>query len=179
VPANASDAPASPDDPEQRTRVALRRLGLDHEWLACDPNFADTAAFCARYGFPAANAGNTIVVVAKSEPRRYAACVVTADTRLDVNRAVRGLMGAARVSFASAEEMAALTGMRVGGVTVFDLPEGLPIFVDQRIMALDYVILGTGGRNGKVKLAPPVLARVPGVQIISDLARPGDGAPAR
>jgi prolyl-tRNA editing enzyme YbaK/EbsC (Cys-tRNA(Pro) deacylase) len=178
VPANAPDPHASRDDPEQRTRATLGRLGVAHEWLPCDPGFADTAAFCARYGYPATNAGNTIVVVAKTEPRRYAACVVTGDTRLDVNRAVRGLMGAARVSFASPEEMAALTGMQVGGVTVFNLPEGLPIFVDERIMALDYVILGTGGRSGKIKSAPPALAGLPGVQVIRDLARSRDEPPS-
>ena len=69
--------------------------------------------------------------------------------------------------------------MQVGGVTVFNLPESLPIFVDERIMALDYVILGTGGRNGKVKLAPQALARVAGVKVIRDLARARDEAPAR
>jgi prolyl-tRNA editing enzyme YbaK/EbsC (Cys-tRNA(Pro) deacylase) len=162
----------SADDPEHRTRAALERLGVAHEWLACEPDHADTAAFCARYGYPATHAGNTIIVVAKTEPRRYAACVVTADTRLDVNRAVRNLLGAARVSFATAEEMGALTGMQVGGVTVFDLPAELPIFVDERIMALDYVILGTGGRTGKVKMLPAALTRLPAVRVIRDLARP-------
>jgi prolyl-tRNA editing enzyme YbaK/EbsC (Cys-tRNA(Pro) deacylase) len=166
------------DDPEQRTRAALERLGVGYEWLTCDPAYADTAAFCERYGYPAANAANTIIVVAKTEPRRYAACVVTADRRLDVNRAVRGLMGAARVSFASPGEMNALTGMQVGGVTVLDLPADLPIFVDDRVMDLDYVILGTGGRRGKIKVAPSALARLPAVRVVRDLARPREDSPA-
>jgi prolyl-tRNA editing enzyme YbaK/EbsC (Cys-tRNA(Pro) deacylase) len=159
-------------DPEQATRAALRRLGVAYEWLDCDPAFADTAAFCERYGYPPDHAGNTIIVVAKKEPRQYAACVVTGITRLDVNRAVRGLLGAPKVSFASAEEMAQLTGMEVGGVTIFALPADIPIYVDERIMALDYVILGSGARNGKVKVSPAVLAQLPRVQIIRDLARP-------
>jgi len=62
-----------------------------HVPMHTDPAFADTAAFCERYGYPADRAGNTIVVASKKEPRQYAACVVLATTRLDVNHAVRDL----------------------------------------------------------------------------------------
>ncbi len=157
-------------DPERATLAILDRLGVPYEVLRCDPEFADTAAFCERYGYPPAQAGNTIIVASKKEPRKYAACVVTATTRLDVNRTVRDLLSVSKVSFATAEEMAQLTGMRVGGVTVFGLPDGLPLFVDARVMALDYVILGTGGRNGKIKVSPEVLRRLPGSRAIQGLA---------
>lgn len=157
-------------DPEQRTLETLDRLGLPYELIRIDPEFADTAAFCERYGYPADHAGNTIIVGSKKEPKQYAACVVLATTRLDVNHAVRDLMGAAKLSFASADEMARLTGMRVGGVTVFGLPDGLPLYVDDRVMALDWVILGTGGRNGKVKVSPEVFRRLPNVRAVRGLA---------
>ena len=143
---------------------------MPYEVVSCDPAFADTAAFCERYGYPLDHAGNTIIVASKKEPRQYAACVVTATTRLDVNRAVRDLLGVSKCSFASAEEMAALTGMKVGGVTAFALPDGLPLFVDARIMALDYVILGTGGRNGKIRIAPEVFRRLEHARVIEGLA---------
>ncbi|MBI4013118.1 MAG: hypothetical protein HY359_12450 [Candidatus Rokubacteria bacterium] len=148
----------------------LDRLGLPYELIRIDPEFADTAAFCERYGYPADHAGNTIIVGSKKEPKQYAACVVLATTRLDVNHAVRDLMGAAKLSFASADEMARLTGMTVGGVTVFGLPDGLPLYVDDRVMALDWVILGTGGRNGKVKVSPEVFRRLPNVRTVRGLA---------
>src|SRR5262245_59609760 len=109
----------APRDPEALTRAEVERLGVPFEMLGCDPEFADTAAFCARYGYPPGTAANTIIVVSKKEPRRYAACVVLATTRLDVNHAVRDLLGAHKCSFATSEEMHALTGMTVGGVTVF------------------------------------------------------------
>ena len=157
-------------DPEQETLAVLNCLGVSYEVIPCDPQFADTAAFCERYGYPSDRAGNTIIVASKKEPKTYAACVVTATTRLDVNRAVRNLLGASKVSFASAEEMAQLTGMTVGGVTLFGLPDGVPIFVDDRVMALDYVILGTGGRNGKIKISPEVFRRLPNVRVIQGLA---------
>src|SRR5262245_16480843 len=162
---------SSEPDAEQRTVAVLDRLGLSYELIRIDPDFADTAAFCERYGYPADHAGNTIVVASKKEPKQYAACVVLATTRLDVNHAVRDLMGAAKLSFASAEEMARLTGMKVGGVTVFGLPESVPIYVDDRIMALDWVILGTGGRHGKIKMTPDVFRRLPGVRVVSGLAQ--------
>ncbi len=161
---------SGPRDPEQETRAALDRLGVPYEVIPCDPQFADTAAFCERYGYPPDHAGNTIIVTSKRGEKKYAACVVTATTRLDVNRTVRNLLDASKVSFAAAEEMAEVTGMALGGVTVFGLPDGVPIFVDDRVMALDYVILGTGGRNGKIKVSPEVLRRLPNVRVIQGLA---------
>ena len=74
---------------EQAAVEAARRLGVPLEVLPCDPSVADTAAFCDRYGFPPSQAGNTIIVASKKEPRQYAACLVLATTRLDVNHAVR------------------------------------------------------------------------------------------
>ncbi|HWP37995.1 MAG TPA: YbaK/EbsC family protein, partial [Gemmatimonadales bacterium] len=116
------------------------------------------------------HAANTILVASKKEPRQYAACVVKATTRLDVNHAVRRLMNVSRVSFASAAETMALTGMMLGGVTVFALPEGLPIYVDERVMALDWIILGSGSRSSKIRTSPEVFRRLPGATIVAGLA---------
>ena len=52
--------------------------------------------------------------------------MVLATTSLDVNHAVRSLLGVSRLSFASADETIAVTGMVVGGVTPFGLPRALP-----------------------------------------------------
>ena len=157
-------------DPEAAALSVVEQLGVPYEVLPCEPEFADTAAFCAQYGHPADHAGNTIIVASKKEPKQYAACVVVATTRLDVNRAVRDLLGVAKVSFASAEEMQARTGMKVGGVTVFGLPPNLPLYVDTRVMALDYVILGSGGRHAKVKVSPEVFHRLPQARVVAGLA---------
>jgi len=98
---------------------------------------------------------------------------VLATMRLDVNHIVRKRLGARKVSFASAEETQALTGMSLGGVTAFALPETLPLWIDARIMALDYVILGGGNRSSKIKLAPAVFNSIPNAEIVDGLARPG------
>ena len=93
-----------------------------------------------------------------------------ATSRLDVNHTVRRLMDVSRVSFATADETKELTGMMIGGVTLLALPPDLSIYVDERIMALDYVILGGGSRSSKLKLAPDVLRRVPNFRIVPGLA---------
>ena len=155
---------------EARVRAVLDRHGVPYEWIEIDPAYADTAAFCEHYGYGLGTAANTIIVAAKKEPRLYAACVVLATTRLDVNRTVRKLLGVPRLSFASAEETQELTGMMIGGVTVFALPHDLPIYVDQQVMAQPWVILGSGSRSSKVKASPEVVRRLPGAQVIPGLS---------
>ena len=91
----------------------------------------------------------------KSDPPVYAACVVLATHRLNVNRAVRNRLGTRKASFASPDETRAITGHEIGGVTVFGLPDGLPILVDAAVMERDRIVLGGGSRSWKV-IAPPV-----------------------
>ena len=148
----------------------LESLGVPYELMQIDPAFADTAACCEKYGLPLDSAGNTIVVASKKEPRKFGACVVKATTRLDVNHAVRALLGTSKVSFATAEETKALTGMMIGGVTVFALPPDLPIYVDDKLMAREWVILGSGSRSSKIRIAPEVFRRIPNATIVPGLA---------
>lgn len=157
---------------ERRVREALAALGVPYELIAIDPAFADTAVFCERYGIPLENSANTIVVASKKEPRQYAACVVKATTRLDVNHAVRRLMGVSRLSFATAEETRALTGMLIGGVTLFALPPDLPVYADEALMDLPWVILGGGSRSLKVRTTPEVFRRVASASVVPGLALP-------
>lgn len=148
----------------------LRPLGVPYELFPCDPALADTAAFCAAYGFDPEDSANTIVVIGKTEPPRYAACVTLAPYRLDVNRAVRDRLGTRKASFAPAEATADLTGMQLGGVTVFGLPPDLPIWVDSRVMARDRVVLGGGSRSWKVISTPAILLALPRVAVVDGLA---------
>jgi prolyl-tRNA editing enzyme YbaK/EbsC (Cys-tRNA(Pro) deacylase) len=158
------------DDIDRRVAASLDALGVAYEVMTIDPDFADTARFCERYGIPLEHSANTIVVASKKEPKQYCACVVTATTRLDVNHAVRKLMNVSRVSFATADETRALTGMMIGGVTVLALPPDLPIYVDERVMALDWLILGGGSRSTKIRTSPEVFRRLPNTRIVPGLA---------
>ncbi len=156
-------------DPDVRRQ--LDALGIQHEVLDCNPELADTEAFCANYGIPRENAANAIIVAAKSEPRRYACCLVLATTKIDVNHKLSKLMGVRRLSFAAADETKELTGQLIGGVTVFGLAESLPIYVDERVMERDYAIVGGGNRSTKIKLPPAELRKIPGVEVV-DIAVP-------
>lgn len=158
------------EDIEAAVREALEGTGVAFELLPCDPDFADTAAFCARYGVAPEDSANAIVVVGKSEPRRYVCCVVLATNRLDVNGAVRRRLGTKRASFASADETRELTGMAIGGVTPLALPAGLAVWVDARVMGRDRVVLGGGSRSLKVRVSPAVFHRLPTAEIVEDLA---------
>ena len=142
-----------------------------HELFRCDPALADTAAFCAAYGFAPEDSANTIIVVGKGAPPAYAACVVLATHRLDVNRAVKGRFGR-KSSFASPDETRAVTGHEIGGVTVFGLPVGLPIWVDSAVLGRDRIVLGGGSRSWKVIAPSSILLTLPGVEVVEGLANP-------
>jgi prolyl-tRNA editing enzyme YbaK/EbsC (Cys-tRNA(Pro) deacylase) len=158
------------EDIEQNVKLTLESMNAEYEWIEVDPDFADTAAFCEKYGFPMDHSGNTIIVASKRGEKKYSACIVRGTDRLDVNKKVRSLMEVSRLSFANADETIHLTGMMIGGVTPFALPESLPIYVDAMIMDLEYVILGGGSRSGKLKIAPSALLNIPSASVIEGLS---------
>src|SRR2546422_5948034 len=167
---SAGRASRAVDDVERRVVEVLDGLGVPYELWPIDPDYADTGPYCERYGVPLEHAANTIIVASKKEPRQYAACVVKATTRLDVNHAVRRLMGASKLSFASAEETRAVTGMLIGGVTGFALPPGMPVYVDDKLMAMEWIILRRGRRSAEIRTPPAVLARLPHGAVVPGLA---------
>jgi prolyl-tRNA editing enzyme YbaK/EbsC (Cys-tRNA(Pro) deacylase) len=155
---------------DSTVQAQLERLGVPFEIFPCDPALADTANFCAAYGFNPEDSANTILVIGKSDPPVYAACVVLATTRLDVNKAVRQKLGTRKASFAPAEETRALTGMEIGGVTVFGLPHDLPIWIDARVVARERIVLGGGNRSSKVIAPPAILLHLPRAEVVDGLA---------
>lgn len=150
---------------------AIAALGVAYEILPCDPELADTAQFCEAYGYSLEDSANTIVVVGKTDPRVYVACVVLANTRLDVNGTVKRKLGIRRTSFASGDETVAVTGMTIGGVTPFGLPDDLPIWIDDSVMQRRKIILGGGSRDRKVYAPPEILTALPNSEVVTGLAR--------
>ncbi len=160
------------EDPGATVRQALDATGVAYEVMDCDPELADTAAFCAHYDVPVDQSANTILVAGKPRgggDRIYVACVVLAHTRLDVNGAVRQRLDVKKASFASADETRDVTGMLIGGVTAAALPEGMPLWVDARVMDAPWIVLGGGDRSTKIKAAPEILTAL-GAEIVADLA---------
>ena len=159
------------DGIDDRVRAAALATGVPFEVVPCDPALADTADFCAAYGYALEDSANCVVVVGKSDPPAFAACVVLATTRLDVNGVVRRRLGTRKASFASPDDVEAITGMTIGGVTPIALPSGLPLWVDELVMARPRVVIGGGSRAAKV-VAPPALLTAAGAEVVPDLAKP-------
>ena len=157
---------------EARIRAALDGSGAAYEIIACDPDLADTAVFCAHYGYDLKNSANAILVRSKTGDEKFALCVVLADSRLDVNKVVRKKLGVRKASFADAEETKSMTGMEIGGVTPVATPAELPIWIDARVMAVDKVILGGGTRGQKIIVDPAYFRSLPQAEVVDDLAKP-------
>jgi prolyl-tRNA editing enzyme YbaK/EbsC (Cys-tRNA(Pro) deacylase) len=158
-------------DPDRLALEAALDGRGEYELFPCDPALADTAAFCAAYGFAMDDSANTIVVMGRGPEPVYAACVVLATHRLDVNRVIRARFGR-KASFAPPEDTRAITGHEIGGVTVFGLPHGLPVWVDAAVMDRERIILGGGSRSWKVIAPPSILLTLPDVQLVDGLANP-------
>ena len=150
----------------------LDSLGLSYELVECDPELADTAAFCEAYGFSEQDSANAIVVIGKNDPPIFAMCLVLADSRLDVNKAVRKQLGARKCSFASADQTMELTGMKIGGVTPFGTTTPLPLLIDGRVMEREQLIIGGGSRDRKLLVPPATLAAHPEAVVVEGLAKP-------
>lgn len=159
------------DDIAATVRTTLDHFGVEYEALDCDPDFADTAAFCERYGVEPADSANAIVVVGKGDPRRHVCCVVLATGRLDVNGVIRKRLGVRKASFAPAEETTDVTGMVIGGVTPFALPGGVAVWIDAAVMERDTVVVGGGSRALKIRVSPDAFLQIPGAEVVEDLAR--------
>lgn len=149
----------------------LAALNVDFEVVDCDPDLADTAAFCEAYGYSAEDSANAIVVAGKSDPAVFAMCLVLADSRLDVNKVVRKRLGVRKASFASAEQTVELTGMQIGGVTPFGTTSELPLWIDSRVMDRERLIIGGGGRDRKLLVPPATLAAHPTAEVVEGLAK--------
>ena len=137
-----------------------------------DPGLADTAAFCERYGVPLDGSANCVVVAGlRDGETRFAACVVLATTRADVNGLARRQLDVRKASFAAVDVAVAETGMEYGGITPIGVPASWPVFVDAAVAAAPQVIVGSGVRRSKLTLPGEALGRLPGALILDGLGR--------
>jgi len=150
---------------------AMHSLGVIYEEMDCDPDLADTAQFCEAYGIPLERSANTILVASRRPEGHFAACLVLATSRLDVNGLVRQRLGVRKVSFADAQQTKELTGQEIGGVTIFGLPHDLPIWIDAGVLDHDWVVIGAGSRTAKIRFDPRQLESLDGFEIVRGLGR--------
>jgi prolyl-tRNA editing enzyme YbaK/EbsC (Cys-tRNA(Pro) deacylase) len=142
-----------------------------------DPDLADTAAFCERYDVGLEVSANCVVVAGKREgEQRIAGCVVLANTRADVNGAVRRRLDVRKASFLAVDEAVELTAMEYGGITPIGLPAAWPLLVDAAVMSAGTVVIGSGIRGSKLALPAKALAELRGAEVIDGLARRSNGS---
>lgn len=136
-----------------------------------DPELADTAQFCEEYDVALADSANCVVIAGRrGEVTRYAACVVLATTRADVNGVVRKRLDARKASFARMDDAVALTGMEYGGITPIGLPADWLVLVDRAVLDRTVVVIGSGLRRSKIAVQPGLLADLPSAEVIDGLA---------
>jgi prolyl-tRNA editing enzyme YbaK/EbsC (Cys-tRNA(Pro) deacylase) len=114
---------------------------------------------------------NCVVIAAKrGDDVRYAACVVLATTRADVNGVVRRQLDARKASFAPMDDAVERTGMEYGGITPPGLPSQWPVLVDPAVVAAGDVVVGSGVRRSKLVLPGRLLAELPAATVVEGLA---------
>ena len=146
---------------------------LDVRVAEIDPDLADTAAFCERYEVSLDVSANCVVVAGRrGGDTRYAACVVLATTRADVNGVVRRRLDARKASFAPMDDAVALTGMEYGGITPLGLPADWLLLVDAAVAATPFVVVGSGVRRSKLVLPGAALGTLPDAEVVDGLASP-------
>lgn len=151
--------------------AALAASGLDVLASPIDAELADTAAFCEHYGVAPEHSANCVVIAGKRGGEiSYAACVVLATTRADVNGVVRRRLDARKASFAPMDAAVELTGMEYGGITPIGLPPSWPVLVDAAVLERDVVVIGSGLRRSKLALAPTLLTQLPTAEVVEGLA---------
>ncbi|CAO5172025.1 YbaK/aminoacyl-tRNA synthetase-associated domain-containing protein [Frankia sp. AiPs1] len=145
-----------------------------------DPDLADTAAFCERYGVALADSANCVIVASRrGGDTTLAACVVLATTRADVNGLVRRHLAARKVSFAPMETAVSGSAMEYGGITPVGLPADWPVLVDRAVVEHPRVLIGSGLRRSKLWVPGALLAALPGAQVLDGLGQPSPSPEGR
>lgn len=169
----ALDRPELLAAPVRAALAAAPELAATAQVAEIDPELADTAAFCARYGVGLAESANCVLVSGKrGGDVRMAAALVLADTRADVNGVLRRAMDVRKLSFASREAATGESGMEYGGITPIGLPAGWTVYVSAEVAAAERAVIGSGLRRSKLVVPGAALATLPGAVVLNDLAVP-------
>lgn len=132
-----------------------------------DATLADTAAFCEAYDVAPESSVNCVVVFGRrGEESTYAAVMVLATDKADVNKTVRKELGMRKMSFADQATTEALTGMTQGGITPVGLPDDWPILIDESVATAGPVVIGGGVRGSKLLVDGADLAALPGARVL-------------
>lgn len=152
----------------ETTKDCIKQNSLAGALVAeINDSLADTAAFCAHYGIGMDVSANCVIVEAKRAERVwYAACIILATTRADINGIIRKHLDARKLSFAPMETAVSLTKMEYSGITPIGLPGDWPILIDSAVMKKQHVVVGSGVRASKLLVPTKLVASLPNVEIL-------------
>jgi prolyl-tRNA editing enzyme YbaK/EbsC (Cys-tRNA(Pro) deacylase) len=165
-----------------RTKITdlLNAEGVDYRRLPhAEPVFTVEAA-AAQRGVVAEEMVKSILLREKAEPRRYVMACILGTARLDP-QAVRAYLSEAqawkRLTFATAEEIQAVTGYVQGAVAPLCLPSEVPVVFDQAIASCTKVNISSGDPLLGLELSQQDLSRLAGAQFapIADVNVTRDG----
>jgi prolyl-tRNA editing enzyme YbaK/EbsC (Cys-tRNA(Pro) deacylase) len=167
--------PASERDDLLAAPVAAALAGWPHAGevavVEIDPAIADTAAMSEAYGLSLETGANCILVSGRRDGvERIAACMVRADTRLDVNNVVKRLLDVRKASFLPMDRATAESEMEYGGITPVGLPSQWRLLVDARVADIEVAVIGSGLRRSKLLLPGRLLGELPGAEVVEGLA---------
>ena len=135
-----------------------------------DPADADTATLTSKLNLPLSDSGNAVLISGSRQGDiRHCCCMTAADRRVDVNHVVRKRLDVRKCSFASMEEAVTLSGMEYGAITPIGLPPDWPVWLDQHLSQVEWVLIGSGVRTSKLVVPGAALLRLPGAQLVDGL----------
>ena len=145
------------------TRRILEHLGsldISYGKLEHEPVTTSEAAAGARASRIEQGAKALIV---KADDRYYH-LILSAALRVDNNK-LRKVLGTRRVRFATAEELFELTGCLPGAVPPFGNLFGLPVLMDDALLAEDTVYFNCGSHTVSLRMAREDLVRATGARV--------------
>ncbi|GIK43486.1 MAG: hypothetical protein BroJett011_73190 [Chloroflexota bacterium] len=159
------------ENPQNSLKTKITDL-LDTQGIAyrrlphAEPVFTVEAA-AAQRGVVAEEMVKSILLREKAEPRRYVMACILGTARLDP-QAVRAYLSQAqawkRLTFATAEEIQAVTGSVQGAVAPLCLPTEVPVVFDQAIVHCTKVNISSGDPLLGLELSQQDLSRLAGAQ---------------
>ena len=145
------------DDKMERVLGALRALGESPAVLVVEEGTHTAEMAAAAAGCELGQIVKTLVTYVAGAPHLV---LVAGDRRLD-DRLVAALFGVGRkqVKLASAEQVLALTGYPVGGVSPFGMPQPLDVLVDDSFARFETVWIAGGTPSAILPIALEALVR--------------------
>jgi prolyl-tRNA editing enzyme YbaK/EbsC (Cys-tRNA(Pro) deacylase) len=148
------------------------RVAAEAGVIEIDPADSDTAALVGKFGLDWDLAANCVLVAGRrAGEERVAAVLVRADTKADVNGAVRRLLDVRKASFMPMEQAVSGSGMEYGAITPVGVPAAWRILVDSGVVTRGDALVGAGTRGAKLVVPGELFAALPRAEVVEGLAR--------